>query len=148
MNRFQLYPVLFITSLLLFLKSFFSMDKTFVLSIYDTYYVIQENHFFYLMAAFFGFLFLLYAFLHYLKIQMIQFLTWAHSIVSVGALMGLLYSLYKDREDLMLPRYYLFTDSPDYNFWALISFFSLLLVQIVLVINIFVAVIRKNSTPQ
>lgn len=148
MNRFQLYPVLFITSLLLFLKSLFSMDKTFVLSIYDTYYVIQENHFFYLMAAFFGFLFLLYAFLHYLKIQMIQFLTWAHSIVSVGALMGLLYSLYKDRKDLMLPRYYLFTDSPDYNFWALISFFSLLLVQIVLVINIFVAVIRKNSTPQ
>lgn len=124
------------------------MDKTFVLSIYDTYYVIQENHFFYLMAAFFGFLFLLYASLHYFKIKMIQFLTWGHSIVSVGALMGLLYSLYKDREDLMPPRNYLFNDSPDYNFWALISFFSLLLVQIVLVINIFVAVIRKNSTPQ
>lgn len=124
------------------------MDKTFVLSIYDTYYVIQENHFFYLMAAFFGFLFLLYASLHYFKIKMIQFLTWGHSIVSVGALMGLLYSLDKDREDLMPPRNYLFNDSPDYNFWALISFFSLLLVQIVLVINIFVAVIRKNSTPQ
>lgn len=134
------YLLLLLTSLLLFVIGFVKSDETFDINIHDTYFVIAQNQLYWLFSLFFFFFFMIYFILEKLRFQWQRLLELIHVYGTVFFTLGMFFPyelIFKS------PEFQLFDDYQRSNVYR--SFFALffLIAQILLIINIFVAVIKK-----
>lgn len=134
------YLLLLLTSLLLFVIGFVKSDETFDINIHDTYFVIAQNQLYWLFSLFFFFFFMIYFILEKLRFQWQRLLELIHVYGTVFFTLGMFFPY-----ELMFksPELQLFDDYQRSNVYR--SFFALffLIAQILLIINIFVAIIKK-----
>lgn len=132
--------MLLLTSLLLFVIGFVKSDETFDINIHDTYFVIAQNQLYWLFSLFFFFFFMIYFILEKLRFQWQRLLELIHVYGTVFFTLGMFFPY-----ELMFksPELQLFDDYQRSNVYR--SFFALffLIAQILLIINIFVAIIKK-----
>ncbi|WP_412477102.1 hypothetical protein [Flavobacterium sp. TBRC 19031] len=132
--------LLLLTSLLLFVIGFVKSDETFDINIHDTYFVIAQNQLYWLFSLFFFFFFMIYFILEKLRFQWQRLLELIHVYGTVFFTLGMFFPY-----ELMFksPELQLFDDYQRSNVYR--SFFALffLIAQILLIINIFVAIIKK-----
>jgi len=134
------YLLLLLTSLLLFVIGFVKSDETFDINIHDTYFVIAQNQLYWLFSLFFFFFFMIYFILEKLRFQWQRLLELIHVYGTVFFTLGMFFPyelIFKS------PEFQLFDDYQRSNVYR--SFFALffLIAQILLIINIFVAIIKK-----
>lgn len=132
--------LLLLTSLLLFVIGFVKSDETFDINIHDTYFVIAQNQLYWLFSLFFFFFFMIYFILEKLRFQWQRLLELIHVYGTVFFTLGMFFPyelIFKS------PEFQLFDDYQRSNVYR--SFFALffLIAQILLIINIFVAIIKK-----
>ena len=134
------YLLLLLTSLLLFVIGFVKSDETFDVNVHDTYFIIPQNQLNWLFSLCFLFFFMIYFILEKLKFQWQRVLELMHVYGTLLFTIGIFFP-YK----LMFtpPEFQLFDDYQRSNVYR--SFFALffLIAQILLIINIFVAIIKK-----
>ncbi len=134
--------LLLLTSLLLFVIGFVKSDETFDINIHDTYFVIAQNQLYWLFSLFFFFFFMIYFILEKLRFQWQRLLELIHVYGTVFFTLGMFFPY-----ELMFksPELQLFDDYQKSNVYR--SFFALffLIAQILLIINIFVAIIKKTQ---
>ncbi|WP_412465092.1 hypothetical protein [Flavobacterium mekongense] len=134
------YLLLLLTSLLLFVIGFVKSDEAFDINIHDTYFVIAQNQLYWLFSLFFFFFFMIYFILEKLRFQWQRLLELIHVYGTVFFTLGMFFPyelIFKS------PEFQLFDDYQRSNVYR--SFFALffLIAQILLIINIFVAIIKK-----
>ncbi len=142
MKIFKDYYLLFLTSIFFFVISFLVYYKmTFDINIYDTYYVIREVDFYLINSFFIFFLGLIYFILDKIKIILFTVLKKIHIFGSLFLFSLIIYFNYYNLLEYQSNEF-LF-DKPDYNKYMIISIFTLITLQLLFIINIFVSLIKK-----
>lgn len=131
------YNLLVITGVFVFTCSFFLVEQTFDLRIFDTFYVIHLKNLYWCLA---GLLFLFYLFYRFLLVpHFSKWLTIAHIILTVlSSLMIVIYHLWSGQLYLLNKSLNLY-DVPQFyknNFALTILLFLLGSVQVTLFINL------------
>ncbi len=137
------YILLLFTSLLLFVMGIIKSSETFDINVHDTYFVIAQNHLYRLFSLFFFFFFMIYFTLDKVRIQWLRMVEIIH-----------VYGTFLFTIGLFFPYEWVFK-SPDFplqddylkvNLCRSLSTLFFLIAQILLIINIFVAIIKKLRT--
>lgn len=148
MNIKKSYYLFFIVGAIFVGQIFFSdNESTLDFNIHDTYYVIRDTDFYYLLCVLFfalGFLYFLFEKLHF---KLFSLLTNIHVY---GTLIGfglLLFCNYKSQLDIASPKPYyvssLFDKEVDYNMHIITVFLLIIFLQFLFFINIFVSLIKN-----
>ncbi len=138
------YILLFFVALALLIFSFFSGSvESLVLSIKDTYYVISNIQFYQCYSVLLLVLGLLYWGFSKAKIQLFSILSLIHIY---GTLVLFLLVVYFNYQNLLVyqPTHVKYIFNPiDYNSYLIETLFTIIFLQFLFIINIFVSIIKK-----
>lgn len=140
MKQTKNYYLLFLASFLLLLFGFIVKDEMIDINVYDTYYVILRNHFFWLISIILFLFFMIYLLFDKAKINYGHLFSKVHIFGTLISVLGLLfpYSLIFRTNEFPL------NDNLQYiNLFITISFLVFLMLQILFIINIFVILTKR-----
>ena len=142
------YFLLFAIVILFLILGFFVDNKSILdLNVHDTYYIIAHNHLYWLLTIIMFLLLIVYCFLNKLKVNLVVILSKIHIYGTLVSIIGMFfpYSLI-----LKPSNFPLYDDMQNVNLCVSISGLLFLLLQLLFIINIFVAIIKKfcNSAAQ
>lgn len=137
------YFFLLLTSFLLLLIGFFQSNEVFDINVHDTYFIIAQNHLYWLFSLLLFFFFSIYFILEKIKVQKIRMLELIHVYATLVSIIGIFfpYQLLFQSSDFPLQ-----DDYTTVNLFRSLSTLFFLIIQILLIINIFVAIIKKLRT--
>lgn len=127
--------------------AFISKDDSIIsVNIHDTYYVMGKINFYKFYAAFFLVLSLLYLFFDITKFKLYEVLNVIH-IYGVLILFVLLnYFNYQDSLANKAINFNVLLNQVDYGFYVILTLLATIFLQILFIINIFVALIKNSGT--
>ncbi len=137
------YFLLLFASVILLSLAFVVVSEPVDINVYDVYFVLQQDHLYGLFSAMLFFLFLTYFVLNKIGLPLVKALDWVHICATLFFTVAVFlpYSLFFYTSDFFL------TDSYEKsNTYISISLLLFFIVQILFIINIFVAAIKKLRT--
>lgn len=143
------YILFFVITFFLLIYTFvMKKDNISILNIKDTYYVVSNLDFYRIIIILFLFLGFLYIALERMKIVLFTIVSKIHVILTILLPFLFLYLDYK--ESLPIPEIANFGQimcyGNDYNFYKFLLILALVLLQLLFIINIFVALIKKMKS--
>jgi cytochrome c oxidase subunit 1 len=137
------YILFLFASSLLFLIGLLKSDETFDINVHDTYFVIAQNHLYWLFSLLLFFFFMIYFALEKIKFNWLKNLELIHVYGTLLFSVGMFFPyelVFKS------PDFQLFDDYQRSNTYR--SFFAVffLIAQFLLIINIFVTIIKRLRT--
>lgn len=144
--KIKLYYSLFVLSLMLFLFSYSpKVDETYNLNIHDTYYVFLVKDFYIILSIFSLLLGASYLVFHFFKVSLNITLSKIHIIGTILFLLVLINGLYIFKIKELSKRHYTINsyESFDSNTFFWLSNFTIIFLQLLFIINIFVALIKN-----
>jgi len=140
MVKRKLYFLLLFASILLFLMGFVKNHETFDINVYDTYFVIAQNHLYWLFSQLLLFFFMIYLTLEKVKLQLFKELNLIHifgTLIFVSGIFFPYYLLHQSSNSL------LGYDYERLNVYRSFCVLFFLIVQFLFIINIFASIIKK-----
>jgi len=115
-----------------------------VLNLHDTYFVILISHLFLFFIFLFGVTSLIYILLDFFKVNILIWSVWFHVLGLIVATSILLYlNDLSNQFDAKQKTFEDFISPTDFNKYMFISILVFLSLQLLFIINIFVAIIKK-----
>ncbi len=138
--KFKTYYLLLIASLILLLLSLFENEYIYDYNIHDTYFVIASNHLYWFVSVLLICFFIIYLFFDFGKVSLIEILSKLHVF---GSIFFLLIIIFPYSRVFNQSEFELYDEFIWINISIIISFLILLFLQLLLIINIFVSLIKK-----
>jgi len=135
------YPLFLLSIPLLMIAGFLKGDSTFVLNIYDTYFVIAKTHLAQLIAMLFGVIGLSYLLIVKSNKKLSKWLTGIHIYLTFGGILFVLILAQFYKEDTLTTYNYNANVTAGITLIVLI----IILVQIIFPINIIHALVKKQN---
>ncbi len=137
------YLLLFFTSLLIFLMGLIKNEETFDINVHDTYFIVKQNHLYWLFSILLFFFFMIYLTFEKIKLPLFKELTRIHIYGTVIFTIGIFfpYDLIFHSSDFPL-----YNDYQESNIYRSYNTLFFLIAQVLLIINIFASIIKKLRT--
>jgi len=148
MIRRKPYILLFIFDLVLLIYSLFrTNNNSLSINIHDTYYVIREIDLLILVISFITFFSIFYLLFDFIKFKMILILSKIH-VYGTVLLFLFFYILYYKMQIPVIPdKNFILENYPkDYSFFVALTLLLIIFLQLLFIINIFVALIKKMKS--
>ncbi len=134
------YFLFLFASLLLLLIGFVKSEETFDINVHDTYFIILQNHLYWLFTLLLFFFFIIYLTLDKIRLHLLKMLTKIHIYGTLLLTVGIFFPY-----DLLFTssNFLLVDDSQSTNVYRSFCVLFFLIAQVLFIINIFVAIIKK-----
>ncbi len=137
------YLLLFFVGLALLVFSFISQTaETLVINIHDTYYVVSNIHLYQFYSILVLLLGALYLIFDRMKIQLNTNLSLLHVYGTLVLFLLLIYFNYQNLLEYQPKEMEYIVDSTDYNLYLIETLLAIIFLQILFIINIFVALLK------
>lgn len=139
-KNFKLYFLLLVLSIVFLIIGFFSTDETLDINVHDTYYVIAHSHVYWFYSIFLLLLFGIYGLCDLFKVKLNEAFSKVHILGTFFSIIGLCFPYHLI---FTTPEFPLFDDYEKINLCLTISAILLFAFQLVFLLNILIALIKK-----
>lgn len=143
------YFFFFVSIIIFLIIGFINRSETLDINIHDTYFIIRYYHLAIVLAILFSFIGLLYFTLIKTNFDLVKWMTITHTVVTIGGFFLMLTFFKLIRNEITLGDYESVMDNFYFNEkmnWGIfIAFFSIVVVQILFIVNIIYSLIKGRN---